>query len=198
MRRWFICASVFSCLLRVTLGANAASSDAIRVLTARGVIEAIDSQAKTIVIRHEAISNYMPAMTMPFKVKSQNDLTGLQRGDQVTFQLHVADDTSWVDNFSKLGAVVLSSNRTNSAAVNQDKKFELLHYQFTNELRQAVSLSDFPGQALAITFIYTRCPLPDYCPRLSENFAEASEKLRAMANAPTNWHFISVSFRPGI
>jgi protein SCO1/2 len=86
--------------------------------------------------------------------------------------------------------------QTNSIAAAPDKKFELLHFKFTNELGQAVSLSDFPGQALAITFFYTRCPLPDYCPRLSKNFQSASQKLEAMTNAPTNWHFLSISFDP--
>ena len=72
----------------------------------------------------------------------------------------------------------------------------LLDYKFTNELGQAVSFNDFRGQALGITFFYTRCPLPEYCPRLSKNFQAASQKLKALPNAPTNWHFISVSFDP--
>ena len=72
----------------------------------------------------------------------------------------------------------------------------LWYYKFTNELGQAVSLNDFHGQALAITFIYTRCPLPNYCPRLSKNFQEASQKLESLPGAPTNWHFLSISFDP--
>jgi protein SCO1/2 len=56
----------------------------------------------------------------------------------------------------------------------------------------------FRGQALAITFFYTRCPMPEFCPRLSKNFQEASHKLEAMTNAPTNWHFLSDSLRHGI
>jgi len=72
----------------------------------------------------------------------------------------------------------------------------LLYYKFTNELGQAVSLNGYRGQALAITFFYTRCPLPDYCPRLSKNFQEASQKLAAMPDVPTNWHFISITFDP--
>jgi protein SCO1/2 len=59
-----------------------------------------------------------------------------------------------------------------------------------------VSLGDFRGQALAITFFFTRCPIPDFCPRLSKNFEEASRKLHATPNAPTNWHFLSISFDP--
>ena len=72
----------------------------------------------------------------------------------------------------------------------------MLDYPFTNELGQAVRLSDFQGQALAITFFFTRCPIPDFCPRLSKNFEEASQKLSAMPSGPTNWHFLSVTFDP--
>jgi protein SCO1/2 len=71
-----------------------------------------------------------------------------------------------------------------------------MDYPFTNELGQAVRLNDFRGQALAITFFFTRCPIPDYCPRLSKNFEEASQKLSAMPRGPTNWHFLSVTFDP--
>jgi protein SCO1/2 len=67
---------------------------------------------------------------------------------------------------------------------------------FTNELNQAVRLSSFRGQALAVTFFYTRCPMPEFCPRLSKDFQEASRKLMAMTNAPAHWHFLSVSFDP--
>lgn len=187
----------FLCVLWILPGAaSASSSGGGRVFSARGVIQEIHPADSEIVIQHEAVSNYMAAMTMPFKVKNQDDLAGLQRGDEITFQLHVTDDLSWVDHFSKIGSVKLPAPPTNSVAAAHDEKFELLHYQFTNELGQAVSLSDFPGQALAITFFYTRCPLPDYCPRLSKNFAEASQKLETLAHAPTNWHFISISFDP--
>jgi len=72
-------------------------------------------------------------------------------------------------------------------------KHPLLDYAFTNELGQPVTLGQFRGKALALTFIFTRCPNPDYCPRLSKNFQEAAEKLRATPGAPTNWHFLSVT-----
>lgn len=69
-------------------------------------------------------------------------------------------------------------------------------YAFTNQFGNTVTLADFRGQALAITFFFTRCPIPDYCPRLSRNFEEASAKLASMSDAPTNWHFISVTIDP--
>ena len=72
----------------------------------------------------------------------------------------------------------------------------LRNFKFTNELGQPVSFSDFKGQAIALTFFFTRCPVPDFCPRLSRNFQQAERKLSAMENGPTNWHLISVSFDP--
>jgi protein SCO1 len=147
-----------------------------------------------VVIRHEAISNYMAAMTMPFKVKDSKELAGLQSGDEISFRLQVTDVESWVDHIAKAGT---GSRRpapapTHPAAAPPGRP--LLDYKFTNEMDQAVSLNDYHGQALAITFFHTRCPLPDYCPRLSKNFQQAQQKLEAMPGAPANWHFISVSF----
>lgn len=182
------------------LGSAESGGTAARAFPARGVIVEIKPDTAQLVIQHESIVDYMDAMTMPFKVKDPALLTGLKRGDQVAFQLHVTADESWVDHLQKIGVAVLSQNKTNSQptetpALRPDKS--LLDYKFTNELGRAVSFNDFRGQALAITFFYTRCPLPEYCPRLSMNFKEASQKLEAMTNAPTNWHFISVSFDPG-
>jgi protein SCO1/2 len=70
----------------------------------------------------------------------------------------------------------------------------LLDFKFTSELGAPVSFNDFRGQVIAYTFFFTRCPVPEYCPRLSRNFEEVSGKLAAMPGAPTNWRLISVSF----
>ena len=171
----------------------------VRTFAAKGVVEELKPDSRTVVIRHEAISNYMAAMTMPFKVKDQNELAGVLAGDEVLFQLHVTGTESWVDQITKIGTVPLVKNpRSADSHLAQTEtapgKNPLLDYKFTNELGQAVSLNGFHGQALAVTFFFTRCPLPEFCPRLSKNFQEASQKLAAMTNAPTNWHFLSISF----
>jgi|ERR1035438_7740274 protein SCO1/2 len=171
----------------------------VRTFAAKGVVEELKPDGRTVVIRHEAISNYMAAMTMPFKVKGQNELAGVRAGDEVLFQLHVTGTESWVDQITKIGMVPLVKNpRLADSHLAQTEaalgKNPLLDYKFTNELGRAVSLNGFHGQALAVTFFFTRCPLPEFCPRLSKNFQEASQKLAAMTNAPTNWHFLSISF----
>jgi len=168
-----------------------------RTFAAQGVVEAVKPGERTIVVRHGAISNYMAAMTMPFTVKPPDELAGISVGDEILFQLHVTDTESWIDQIVKIGTAPPDRNKKPTApdappAVRPNSP--LLDYKFTNELGQAVSLNGFRGQALAITFFYTRCPLPEYCPRLSKNFHEASQKLESMPGAPANWHFLSISF----
>jgi len=175
-----------------------------------GVVKELKADGRTVVIAHEAIPNYMEAMTMPFKVREPRELTGLQPGDKIRFRLRVTDTESWVESISKTGSgqVVEQASRLSgeppalgtAGTANETpaplRRHPLLGYPFTNELGQAVKLGDFRGQALAITFFFTRCPIPDFCPRLSRNFEEASQKLSALSGGPTNWHFLSVTIDP--
>ena len=173
----------------------------VQTFRTQGVVKEVAADRRTVVIAHEAIPNYMDAMTMPFKVKEPGELAGLQPGDKILFRLRVTDTESWVEGISKIGGAPTARNpslpaRSAAEATAPKPRHPLLDYPFTNELGQAVRLSDFRGQALAITFFFTRCPIPDFCPRLSKNFEEASQKLSAMPGGPTNWHFLSVTFDP--
>jgi protein SCO1/2 len=141
----------------------------------------------------------MAAMTMPFKVTEPKELAGLRAGDEIAFRLCVTDKESWIGQISKVATVRLEGSKQpvatgGSEASAPAARHPLLNYKFSNELGQAVSLNDFSGQALAITFFFTRCPIPDYCPRLSKNFQDASIRLASLRSAPTNWHFLSISF----
>jgi protein SCO1/2 len=68
--------------------------------------------------------------------------------------------------------------------------------ELTDENGGRIRFSDFHGRALAFTFFFTRCPLPDYCPRMNKNFAETRRLLLNTPDAPTNWQFLSISFDP--
>lgn len=172
-----------------------------QVFRVEGLVKELRGDGTTVLIAHEAIAGYMDAMTMPFKAKAPKELAGLRAGARISFRLVVTDTTSWIDQISQVNP--LPANQTQPASPpsaptrEAQPRHPLLTYRFTNELGQAVSLSDFKGQALAITFFFTRCPIPDYCPRLSKNFQEAAQALAALPNAPTNWHFLSVSFDTG-
>ncbi len=184
------------------LCSSALGADAVQTFSAKGVVKEIRPNDGMVVIRHEAISNYMAAMTMPFKVKVPGETNGLESGDEVSFRLVVTENESWIENILKVGRTEPGTNSTTAAQAPPNeqtvRRRAILDYPFTNELGQAMSLNQFKGQALAITFFFTRCPIPDFCPRLSKNFAEASRKLSAMTNGPANWHFLSVTFDPEI
>lgn len=177
-----------------------AAVGAVHTYPVRGTVQKVESGEKIVVVSHQAIPSYMDAMTMPFKVRSSEELKGLQAGDQISFRLSVTETESWIDHIVKFatGGVVepATPSRPADAAPTEAAHHPLLDYPFTNELGQAVCLHSFAGQALAITFFFTRCPLPEFCPRLSKNFAEATRRLNSMADAPTNWHFLSVTFDP--
>jgi protein SCO1/2 len=70
------------------------------------------------------------------------------------------------------------------------------NYPFTNELGQAVRLHDFAGQAVVLNFIFTRCPFPNYCPRLTGNLADVQQKLKARSDAPKNWRLLTITVDP--
>jgi protein SCO1 len=169
----------------------------VRLFALQGVVQEVQSNGQVLVIKHGAIPGYMSAMTMPFKVK---ETAGAQwrRGDEISFQLHVTETESWIDGITRTGKIQLPREFAGETppAPSVHPRHPLLDCKFTNELGQPITLGEFHGQALALTFFFTRCPLPEFCPRLSKNFEEASEKLAAMPGAPTNWHFISISFDP--
>src|ERR1017187_10894167 len=186
--------AIYHGALAESRGLPSQSGTNVQTFMAQGVVKQLKADESTVVIAHEAIAHYMDAMTMPFKVKASGELAGLRTGDKILFCLRVTDTESWIDGISKADrAPTGGSEPTNAPAAPggaTKARHPLLDYAFTNELGQAVRLGDFRGQALAITFFFTRCPIPDYCPRLSKNFEEASQKLIAMPGTPTNWHFL--------
>lgn len=163
----------------------------------KGVVKELKADGRTIIIRHDEVTNYMEAMTMPFRVREARELAGLQSGDEITFRLLVTEDESWIDQIARTGRTLAWTNSVPEAASNSAPTSvgaALLDFKFTNEFGQPVSFNDLKGQAVAFTFFFTRCPIPEYCPRLMKNFAEASQKLKAMTNAPANWQLLAISF----
>lgn len=171
-----------------------------RVFMAKGVVKELKPDGKTAVISHEEVPGFMPAMTMPFTVKEAKDWTTLRVGDTVSFRMVVTDADGWIDRVTVLATAEMAAaakyheNFTLPAVEPLEIGDAIPNYHFTNELGQAVQLSQFKGQAVAITFVFTRCPWPTFCPRISNNFGDVAEKLRALAGGPTNWRLLSISF----
>jgi protein SCO1/2 len=180
----------------------------IQVFQVDGVIKELKSDGKTVVIRHQEVPGFMPAMVMPFEARPSGILKEVKAGDAISFRLNVTDDASWIDQItrreSSAGASVIIGGTTNVNGFTFVKDREPLgigdpipNYHFTNEQNQVVGLSQFKGQAYAITFIFTRCPLPTFCPRMSTNFKEVQDLLtKNGTDHGTNWHLVSITFDP--
>lgn len=166
----------------------------------RGVIQEIKRDGEIAIIDHEEIPGYMKRMIMPFRAKDPAEFADRKPNDRVSFRLLVTELESWVDRVTKIGVgpVDLRTPRREFRLVRDVQPLEIgdqvPNYPMTNELGRAVGLRDFQGKAVALTFIFTRCPMPDFCPRMTRRFEEAYDALTADASAPKNWHLLSVSF----
>jgi protein SCO1/2 len=180
------------------------STNVLRAFVARGVIRVMPEGGKSLVIKHEDIPGFMPKMTMEFDVRDPGQLKGLAVGDPIVFEIKADQNESWIEGIHRAGtndlAAVAPADPASVALLhaNQLKPGEELpDAELLSEEGRAVRFSDFRGKAVAFTFIFTRCPLPDYCPRMSKNFSRTRELLVQRNDAPSNWQFLSISFDPG-
>jgi protein SCO1/2 len=169
----------------------------------KGVVHEVQPTRQKVVIAHEKIPGYMDAMTMTFDVKNTNELTGLKPGDDISFRMVVTEDDGWIDQVKRLGTTTPIPAANAPANFRRAREVDALkvgdampNYNFTNQSGQPVTLSDLKGQSVAFTFIFTRCPFPTFCPRMSQNFEAVQSQLKEMPNAPTNWHLLSITIDP--
>lgn len=182
--------------------AEISSSTNQQIYQAKGMVIEVKPKEKTVTIKHEEIPGFMSAMTMPLEVKETNELAGLEPGDSVAFRMIISNADGWIDQIRKLNVAATNQPPTTGPfrLVRDVEPLEvgdrLPEYHFTNQLGQPISTTQFKGQALAINFLFTRCPFPAFCPLTANNFAEAQQKLLTMAGGPTNWHLLTISFDP--
>ena len=154
-----------------------------------GIVVAVDAPARTMLVSHRPIEGYMPAMMMPFRVADSSDLKVLYPGARIEFRLDVNKNQSVAREVRKSG---LPDGAVPPSAEMLPLGTPLPEFLLTDQAGRQVELSDLRGKVLAIDFIYTRCPLPDVCPRLAANFAALQ---RRFANV-SDFLLISVTVDP--
>lgn len=180
------------------------STNVLRAFAARGIIREIPADGASLVVKHEEIPGFMPRMTMNFDVRNTNELRGLAVGDTIIFKLKADQNESWIEGIRHAGtndlAAIAPADPSSMALLHatQLKPGDLLpDAELMSEHGEPIHFSDFRGKAVAFTFIFTRCPLPDYCPRMSKNFSRTREIMVERTDAPSNWQFLCISFDPG-
>lgn len=161
----------------------------------KGKVLAVNQAERTATIKHEEIPGYMPAMTMPFKIKNDADLQMIKAGDEVSANLVVTDVDSWLE----VTAIVEgSSPLTPTSEVPGEPKpgDEVPDFGLTNQDGKRVRLSQYKGQVVALTFVYTRCPQPDQCTLMSTNFAAVDKALQSEPDVYAKTHLLTITFDP--
>lgn len=165
----------------------------------KGVVVSIDKSAKKATIDHENIEGFMEAMTMDFPIHADWVWDDLAPGAEIRAEL-VVDSTArepyWLENIG-----IIANAKAGQSEPEKNPNFaqigkQVPDFSLTNQDGKKISLSDFRGRALAITFIFARCPLPEYCIRMSTNFSDLANQLNVDSEFNDKLRLLSISFDP--
>lgn len=161
-----------------------------------GRVVAVNQAEHTITLDHHEVVGYMKAMTMSFGVRDAWVFKVVHPGDTIQATLVVSDDAR-LENVSVTEARGAADMSATSPMHLPQKGEKVPDFHFVNQEGRPIHLAQFRGQPLLITFIYSRCPLPDYCIRMSNNFAEVAETLQKMNPAAfAKLQMLSISIDP--
>ncbi len=157
----------------------------------KGKVVSVDREHRQATIAHEKIQGFMDAMTMPFNIHEDWAINALAPGQAVDGTLVVRGDESWLEilNISKS-----DQGSPESAGPGPKAGEEVPDFTLLNQDDRRIQLHQFRGRPLLLTFIYTRCPLPDYCPRTSKNFSEIYQALRSKPQSDQKPVLLTISF----
>lgn len=163
----------------------------------KGTVVSVDKRGSTVTISHEEIPGYMEAMAMPFKLKDERFLSDMAEGDRVQATLVVTGLKSWLEDVVVTRETVDQSDiRSPQARAEPRPGDEVPDFKLIDQEGKRISLHQYRGKTLVLTFIYTRCPLPDYCPLMTDNFSEMQKTMKSDASLYGRTHLLSISVDP--
>ncbi|HTY64099.1 MAG TPA: SCO family protein [Acidobacteriota bacterium] len=187
--------SILVLALLVAVAVSSCQRTPERRFELKGKVVSVDKSQHQVTLEHEAIKGYMDAMTMSFDVKDDQVLP-LAPGQMIRATLVVQEDRSWIEGITITKTESEAEPIGDSAELHPAPKpgTEVPDFSLLNQDNKHIHLSQYKGQYLLLTFIYSRCPLPDYCPRTSSNFAAIHNSLHSMPSSGPKTHLLTVSF----
>ena len=180
----------------LVLAGAASAAGCAHHYTTTGLVLRVDRPGETVTISHNDFPGFMDAMAMRFDLKGSARRTRLIPGDRVRLRLAVKRDRSWVDQLDVVSAAPVDAGlqQTPVAPVLVPVGAPIPDFELIDQHNAAIRLSALKGKVIAVTFIYTRCPLPDYCPRMIENFRAVRSRLAARMDR--DLVLLTISFDP--
>ena len=170
-----------------------------REYTLQGQVLSLTGDHHEANIKHEEIKGFMPAMTMPYKVRDAREFEGVAPGDLINATLVVESNDAYLKGIKKVGSAPLEQPPTEVREASAG--FELLKEgqpvpatEFVDQEGKKRQFKDFLGKAVVMTFIYTRCPMPTFCPMMDRNFVALQQRMKE--DPALNVHLVTVSFDP--
>jgi protein SCO1/2 len=162
----------------------------------RGQVLAVDRDRREITVKHEDIRGFMPGMTMPFKVREASLIDGRKPGELIRATLVVADNEGYLKAIESTGMAPLAEAPPPRRMDPVDPGQIVPDVALVAHDGTPRRLADWRGKPLAVTFTYTRCPLPDFCPLMDRQFAEVQREVLGDPGLRGRVHLVSVSFDP--
>lgn len=162
----------------------------------KGRVLTVEKDKHLVTVSHEEIKDLMDAMTMPFTVRDEWVFNQVASGDQITATLVVDGTESWLEN-----VVIIKSNaepgvKGSPGAVGANTGDEVPDFALVNQNNQPIRTGQYKGKALLLTFIYTRCPIPEYCTLMSNNFSQVDQELKKQPELYEKTRLLSISIDP--
>jgi protein SCO1/2 len=186
----------------VALAAACTSRSDERRYTLQGQVLSLEPARKQVTVKHEEIKGFMPAMTMPYDVQDEKTLDGIAPGDLINATLVVYSNGAHLTGIKKVGTAPLEKPAADTSVPSASSGFELLkpgepvpNTPFVDQDGRKRHFADFKGSPLAITFIYTKCPLPTFCPLMDRHFASLQKSMKNDESLG-RVHLVTVSFDP--
>lgn len=177
---------------------TSASESNYQVYSLRGKVVSTSTATGEVTLNHEAIPGFMDAMTMPYKLKDPTIVSELHPGDVLTADLLVSqgEHQSVVLDHIVIVAEGKSDYRPTVIYHVPEQGDAVPDFKLRNQDGRIIHLNQFHGKDLLITFIYTRCPLPNFCPLVTRNFALIDKELAVNPALKGKTHLLCVSFDP--
>lgn len=177
---------------------DSAGTSSYKVYKLRGKVVAANSSTGEVTLSHDAIPGYMDAMTMPYKLKDPSILSELHAGDVITADVLVSQGDDAAVLLDHIVVVAQGKPDYRPAVIYHvpAKGDAVPDFKLRNQDGRTIYLNQFREQELLITFIYTRCPLPNFCPLVTRNFAAIDKQLAADPALKGKMHLVCVSFDP--
>lgn len=172
-----------------------AATHAAKQYTIRGKVVSVDAKDGVISLDSEAIPGFMDAMSMAYTLDDPSVATELHPGDRITAQLQVGARGAVLSGIDIIQQSILNVKPTVQYHIPKVGD-TVPDFKFLNQNGRWVHLHQFRGKVVALTFIYTRCAVSDYCPLMSRNFAHLDQMLAQDPKLYARTHLLSVSFDP--